>query len=513
MRNIFLLFLWISSLSLTGQKNNNLDRAIPEDYGISSETILEFINTAEEKLDAIHSLMIVKNDKVITEAWWSPYEKNTPHELWSLSKSFTSTAIGFAVQEDLISIYDMVISFFPDKKPKDISWQLNQLRIVDLLTMSTGHVSEPNIYREELDWVSKFLSSEIKYMPGTHFMYNTPATYILSAIIQKVTNEKLVDYLYPRLFKPLGIDKPEWEEDPIGINVGGWGLHLKTEDIAKFGQLYLKKGNWNGKQILSEEWINSATSKQVSNGSNPINDWSQGYGFQFWRSRYNSYRGDGAMGQFCLVIPEKDMVIAITSGTNDLALVMELVWDIILPNTSETKIIKSDIAYNKLKKKLSSLSLNPYSNRMGVKNSMIKSFSKENQIEENEEGVKSISFKTGENHNFIELEMENEKELISFDYDSFIRNSLKTHLPFTRSRRSVILPKSSLRYKKNKKIASIGSWLNENEFQLTNYLYETPVKMTYDFIFSDDGLIVKSKAKNYLCVSNEEQILKSIKYE
>ena len=368
MRNIFLLFLWISSLSLTGQKNNNLERAIPEDYGISSETILEFINTAEEKIDAIHSLMIVKNDKVITEGWWSPYEKNTPHELWSLSKSFTSTAIGFAVQEDLLSIYDLVISFFPDKKPKDISWQLNQLRIVDLLTMSTGHVSEPNIYREELDWVSKFLSSEIKYMPGTHFMYNTPATYILSAIIQKVTNEKLVDYLYPRLFKPLGIDKPEWEEDPIGINVGGWGLHLKTEDIAKFGQLYLKKGNWNGKQILSEEWINSATSKQVSNGSNPFNDWTQGYGFQFWRSRYNSYRGDGAMGQFCLVIPEKDMVIAITSGTNDLALVMELVWDIILPNTSETKIIKSDIAYNKLKKKLSSLSLNPYSNRMGVKN-------------------------------------------------------------------------------------------------------------------------------------------------
>ena len=219
------------------------------------------------------------------------------------------------------------------------------------------------------------------------------------------------------------------------------------------------------------------------------------------------------MGQFCLVIPEKDMVIAITSGTNDLALVMELVWDIILPNTSETKIIKSDIAYNKLKKKLSSLSLNPYSNRMGVKNSIIKSFSKEYQIEDNEEGVKSISFKTGENHNFIELEMENEKELISFDYDSFIRNSLKTHLPFTRSRRSVILPKSSLRYKKNKKIASIGSWLNENEFQLTNYLYETPVKMTYNFIFSDDGLIVKSTAKNYLGVSNKELILKSIRYE
>ena len=134
-------------------------------------------------------------------------------------------------------------------------------------------------------------------------------------------------------------------------------------------------------------------------------------------------------------------------------------------------------------------------------------------MESNEQGVKAISFKMGENENFVSIEMEKETEIISFDYDIFIRNSLKTHLPFTRSRRSVILPKSSLRYKKNKMIASIGSWLNENEFQLTNYLYETPVKMTYDFIFSDDGLIVKSTAKNYLGVSNKELILKSIRYE
>jgi CubicO group peptidase (beta-lactamase class C family) len=512
MRHIYLLILWISSLTLTAQNNYDLERAIPEDFGISSETILAFINSAEEKIDAIHSLMIVKNDKVITEAWWSPYDQNTPHELWSLSKSFTSTAIGFAVQENLLSINDLVISFFPEKNPKDITWQLKELRVVDLLTMSTGHVKEPSIYREEYDWVSKFLGSEIKYMPGTHFMYNTPATYMLSAIIQKVANEKLVDYLYPRLFEPLGIDKPEWEEDPLGINVGGWGLHLKTEDIAKFGQLYLNNGNWNGNQILSEEWISSATSKQVSNGSNPNNDWTQGYGFQFWRSRYNSYRADGAMGQFCLVIPEKDMVIAITSGTNNLALIMKLVWDIILPNTSKTKLIKNDFAYNTLKKKISLLSLNPYSEKKPIK-PKIKIINKKFQMESNEQGVKAISFKMGENENFVSIEMENETEIISFSYNTFIRNYLKTHLPFTRASRSQILPKSSLRYKKNKKIGSIGTWLNENEFELTNYLYETPVKMTYNFIFSDDALIVKSKAKNYLGVSNDEKVLKSINYE
>jgi hypothetical protein len=134
-------------------------------------------------------------------------------------------------------------------------------------------------------------------------------------------------------------------------------------------------------------------------------------------------------------------------------------------------------------------------------------------MESNEQGVKAISFKMGENENFVLIEMEKETEIISFSYNSFIKNYLKTHLPFTRASRSQILPKSSLRYKKNKKIGSIGTWLNENEFELTNYLYETPVKMTYNFVFSDDALIVKSKAKNYLGVSNDEKVFKSINYE
>ncbi len=299
MRSKLLLFFLLFSFLNEAQVQTKLERGIPEIEGLSSGAILNFINKAEEKIDAIHSLMIVKNGKVISEGWWKPYNKNSPHELWSLSKSFTSTAVGFAVNEGLLSIDDLVISFFPDKVPDKPSWQLEQLRIVDLLTMNTGHVKEPKLNAGEGDWEFNFLNSDIQFMPGTHFLYNTPATFMLSSIIQKVSGEMLVDYLYPRLFEPLGIEKPDWEMNEDGVNVGGWGLHLKTEDIAKFGLLYLNKGMWNEKQILPRKWIEDATSKQVSNGSNPTNDWAQGYGYQFWRSRHNSYRGDGAMGQFC----------------------------------------------------------------------------------------------------------------------------------------------------------------------------------------------------------------------
>ena len=245
-RLLYFLLLWFVSFTLTGQTSTSLERSTPESEGISSEALLSFINAAEENIDAIHSLMVVKNGKVVTEGWWRPYNASTPHELWSLSKSFTSSAIGFAVQEGLLSPHDLVMSFFSEKIPNKPTWQLKQLRIIDLLTMTSGHMKEPTLFNLETDWEQAFLNTEIPFMPGTHFLYNTPATFMLSAIIQKITGEKLVDYLTPRLFEPLGIEKPKWELNPMGVNTGGWGLHLKTEDIAKFGQFYLQLGNLNG---------------------------------------------------------------------------------------------------------------------------------------------------------------------------------------------------------------------------------------------------------------------------
>jgi CubicO group peptidase (beta-lactamase class C family) len=172
-----------------------------------------------------------------------------------------------------------------------------------------------------------FLALPVAHKPGTHFLYNTPATYMLSAILQKATGTDLMDYLRPRLFEPLGIRNPSWEKSRDGITLGGYGLKVTTEDIARFGQLYLRKGQWRGKPLVPAAWVAVATARQTSNGSSPTSDWEQGYGYQFWRCRHGAYRGDGAFGQFCIVMPEQDTVVAITSGTRDLQGVLDLVWN------------------------------------------------------------------------------------------------------------------------------------------------------------------------------------------
>lgn len=214
--------------------------------------------------------------------------------------------------------------------------------------MSTGHQDEVNL-REAEHWVQAFLNHPVPHKPGTHFQYNTPATYILSAIVQKVTGQKVLEYLQARLFDPLGIERPRWDESPQGISIGGYGLFLHTEDIAKFGQLYLQKGEWKGKQLLPESWIEMATSKQVSNGSDPDRDWDQGYGFQFWRCRHNAYRGDGKNGQFCIVLPDLDVVIAMTANTGNLQGVLNLVWDKLLPAIDDQPLADNHTEQLKLK--------------------------------------------------------------------------------------------------------------------------------------------------------------------
>jgi hypothetical protein len=182
---------------------------------------------------------------------------------------------------------------------------------------------------------------------------------MLSAIVQKATGATVLDYLKPRLFEPLGIERPVWESSPQGISAGGYGLSVRTEDIAKFGQLYLQKGEWHGKQLVPAAWVEAATARQTSNGSNPKSDWDQGYGYQFWRSRHGAYRGDGAFGQFCIVLPDQDAVIAITSGVKDMQAVLNLVWEQLLPALKPSTLDNDDESRGKLVRTLKGLALRP----------------------------------------------------------------------------------------------------------------------------------------------------------
>ncbi|MES2568453.1 MAG: serine hydrolase, partial [Verrucomicrobiota bacterium] len=294
-----------------------LPRSTPEAQGVSTAGVRAFVEQADKQVDTMHSFMLVRHGHVVAEGWWKPEAAEKPHVMHSLSKSFTSTAVGMAVADGKLSVDDPVLKFFPEEAPESPSDKLKAMRVRDLLTMSTGHEAEAKFTPNE-PWVRTFLAQPVPFKPGTHFLYNTPATHLLSAIVRKVTGETVLDYLKPRLFAPLGIENPEWGSSPQGNTLGGWGLKIRTEDIAKFGQLYLQKGAWEGKQLVPASWVAQATSKQVSNGSDPARDWDQGYGFQFWRCRHGAYRGDGAHGQFCVVLPEQDAVIAITANTRDL---------------------------------------------------------------------------------------------------------------------------------------------------------------------------------------------------
>jgi CubicO group peptidase (beta-lactamase class C family) len=332
-----------------------LPRSAPEAQGIASKAILDFIQAAD-RVDAMHSFMLVRHGHVIADGWWSPYDPQSPHELYSLSKSFTSTAVGMAVAEGKLSIDDPVLKFFPEDAPAEPSSNLKAMRVRDLLSMSTGHQDEPST---RADTVSPrtFLAHPVPHKPGTHFKYNTAATFMQSAIVQKVTGQTMIEYLQPRLFEPLGIAGATWATNFQGVPLGGYGLKVRTEDIARFGQLYLQKGRWNGKQLIPAAWVAEATSKQTSNGSSPTSDWDQGYGYQFWRCRHGAYRGDGAFGQYCIVLPEQDAVIAITSGVKDMQGVMNLVWEKLLPAMQPKRLSTDSVNRKKLEARLAGLAV------------------------------------------------------------------------------------------------------------------------------------------------------------
>lgn len=337
-------------------------RSTPEAEGIDSQGILDFLDAVAAARIELHSFMLVRHGKVIAEGWWKPYGPNSVHLLYSLSKSFTSTGIGIAIEEGLLTLEDKVINFFPDEVPASPNANLAAMSIHHLLSMNTGHIVEPALetFDHPESWVKGFFSVPVDLPPGSHFLYNTPATYILAAILAKVTGETLVEYLTPRLFEPLGIANPTWHMSPQGINTGGFGLSVTTEDIARLGQLYLQKGAWQERQLVSSSWVERASSIQSVNGypSTRI-DWAQGYGYQFWRAQHGAYRGDGAFGQYCLIMQEQETVVAITAAVDNMQVPLDLVYAHVLPALKAGALPAASKANAALAARLDSLAIAP----------------------------------------------------------------------------------------------------------------------------------------------------------
>ncbi|HET7474955.1 MAG TPA: serine hydrolase domain-containing protein [Dermatophilaceae bacterium] len=308
-----------------------LPRARPSAQGVDAAGIDAFLDGVESARVELHSLMVLRGGHVVAEGWWAPYAADRPHLLYSLSKSFTSTALGFAVGEQRVGLDDFVADYFPELGVTATGTRKTRVR--DLAAMASGHTRdtwEEAVGTDPDEPVRGFLATAPEQEPGTVFAYNQPCTYTVAAILQRVTGQTLTAYLTPRLFAPLGIRDVGWQQLPAGRDIGFTGLHAPTEAVASVGQLYLQGGRWEGRQLLPAGWAELASRAHVSNGDDPASDWAQGYGYQFWRSRHG-YRGDGAFGQFCVVLPEQDAVVATTAATEDMQGVLDAMWAHLLP--------------------------------------------------------------------------------------------------------------------------------------------------------------------------------------
>ena len=483
-RRLLLAVFLASSARLPAQTGNAIPRSTPEREGIASTAILAFINAADSAIDAMNSVMIVRHGHVVAEGWWTPYDARTPHVLYSLSKSFTSTAVGLAVAEGKLSVDDPVLKFFPGDAPDSVSANLRSMRVRDLLRMNTGQITEAplgitdNPALSGQTWVNRFLAHPVPYKPGTHFLYNSPATYMLSAIVQKVTGQPVLDYLQPRLFEPLAIERPTWVSSPEGINAGAYGLSVRTEDIAKFGQLYLQKGQWNGKQLIPAAWVEEATSLQTSNGSSPRSDWDQGYGYQFWRSRHG-YRGDGAFGQYMLILPQYDAVVAITSGVRDMQAVMNLVWDKVLPAMKPAPLPANLVAQRELGTRLAGLTMRTSAGK--PTSPLVSRISgKWYELPENERGIRAVSLDLGASAPALLVRTASGEVRTPIGLGTWVRNRAGFANGIERMLSVPARPE----------VAASGAWTADSVFRVKLVAPETPFYSTLDFRFDGDRVVV-----------------------
>lgn len=324
-------------------------RTSPEAQGIRSIGIINLLKDIRETGIDVHSLLIMRHGRLIHEQYFAPYTKDTKHSMYSCSKTFTSMLVGIACDKELIKLSDKVVSFFPEElsEIKEPNEYLLSMTIEDLLMMGSGHGEDTFGYmmaqadKPDADFVRIFLNRPVDHKPGTHFVYNTGATYMCAAILQKVTGKRLIDLANEWLFDSLGIEGAYWDTCPKGIAIGGSGLHILPTDMLRLGMMIMEHGRWKNEQLVSRSYIAAAQKKHIENRSgDPKQDhnWAAGYGYQMWRCDFDCFRADGMGGQYIVMIPRLDMIVVITSAMGDpkpMGYLLDEIETILLPEVYE----------------------------------------------------------------------------------------------------------------------------------------------------------------------------------
>lgn len=454
-------------------------RSTPEAQGIPSAAVTNFLEAAEAGGLELHSFMLVRHGAVVAEGWWRPYGPDTVHLLYSLSKSFTATAVGLAAAEGRLSVDSPVATFFPEVAAE----HLQRMTVRNLLNMASGHAHDTfeRIASRGDDWVGNFLELPPESPPGTVFAYNQGATLTLAAIVHQVTGDGLLDYLRPRLLRPLGITQAHWLRMPTGLEQGFSGLHLTTEAVARFGQLYLQRGVWRGQQLIPEAWVDEATRwLTLPSAEARPPDWSQGYGFQFWRCRHGAYRGDGAFGQFCVVMPDEDAVLALTGAVEDMQAVLDLVWAHLLPAMGEA-LPGDEVGHRELLDKLERLHLPPVQGE---------------RTSPTESSVLGKTYRFGDRSDLLELTLDRDSEgwRLTF-WDSRGEHPVGCGYGVWEAGETAFLGAASFRLggPDPVPVGASGAWTAADTFTLKLMFLETPHALSFTCRFGASGVTVERR--------------------
>ncbi|MEU7912928.1 serine hydrolase domain-containing protein [Microbispora bryophytorum] len=325
-----------------------LPRSAPAASGMSSRSIGALLDRLDAQSVECHSLMVVRHGHVVAEGWWAPYSAGRPHLLYSLTKSFTAVAVGLAIDDGLLALDDRVVDVLPDHVPAGIPEHGRRITVHHLLSMTAGHRDDSLAEAWDLepgDLVKGFLRVPFPETEGTQHAYDNPTTFVLARMVERVTGRGLPELLDERLFRPMGVDHAEWDRVASGAAFGFHGLHLTTEAVAAFGELLLRGGRWGDRRLVPREWVELATRRHI--GTQQVEGWSEnpdalcGYGYQFWMSRHG-YRGNGAFGQLCLVVPSHDLVVAVTAAVPDAQAILDPIWEFLLPGVDRPDSARDD---------------------------------------------------------------------------------------------------------------------------------------------------------------------------
>ena len=335
--------------------DDGLARSSPAEAGIDAEAVLDYVDRVFANDLDLHSIMLYRHGNVVAEGWSWPYASHRPHMMHSLTKSVNVCGVGLAIDEGYFSLDDPVTDFFDGELPETVSDNLRAMTVRDLLTMQSGHAESVSgsVFRPiKTSWVTEFFKIPVVYEPGTHYLYSSAVSFMLSAIVTRTTGESVRDFLKPRMLEPLGITGLTWGSSPAGISSGGNGLTWKTVDSLKLGILHLNKGKWAGERVLPAAWVTEATRAQVPGGH---------YGYQWWvNDDADAYFAVGAFGQYAIVFPNHDAVLALTAGVQSSSSLREIAWEY-FPEAFEGGA--SEAADSQLRHRLDTLRLLPQPQR------------------------------------------------------------------------------------------------------------------------------------------------------